>query len=170
MFDQQTCLMNRAMQGYPRVPACAPLSQAGGHRWVTRVQRARRSELGQHARENLQSEVFLIAQSVRSPLNDANLVVQSFHESERDLVLWLAVGGDPIPMSINHLSKFLVGFESLPLEARAPVLEEPPRPPFALVVPELAEGLLEQVGRVQSLVGRKQRPKRLSALQSKILT
>src|ERR1700690_4260040 len=140
MFDQQTCLMNRAMQGYPRVPACAPLSQAGGHRWVTRVQRARRSELGQHARENLQSEVFLIAQSVRSPLNDANLVVQSFHESERDLVLWLAVGGDPIPMSINHLSKFLVGFESLPLEAPPPPPQKQPRPPPPPLAPQPAAG------------------------------
>jgi hypothetical protein len=45
--------MNSVMQGYPPAPACAPLTQAGGRRWVTRVQRARRSELGQHARENL---------------------------------------------------------------------------------------------------------------------
>jgi len=66
---------------------------------------------------------------------------------ERHLVLWLAVGGDPIPVSINHLSKLLVGFQALPLQAGAPVLDEAPRPAFALVVPELTEGLLEQVAR-----------------------
>ena len=42
-----------------------------------------------------------------------------------------------------------MGLEALPLQARAPVLEEAPRPALALVVPELTEGLLEQVGRVQ---------------------
>ena len=66
-------------------------------------------------------------------------------------------------MSIDHLGKFLVGFESLPFQARPPVLEEAPRPALALVVPKLADGprpaarLLEQVGRVQSLVRRQQR-------------
>src|SRR6266581_1800602 len=147
----------------------APRTQAGGRRWVTRVQSARCSELGQHARENLQSQVFLVAQSVCASLDDANLIVQTFHETKRDLVLWLAVSSNPIPMSINHLSEFLVGFQALPLQARAPVLEESPRPPFALVVPELAEGLLEQVCRVQALVGRQQRLERLSAFQGKVL-
>lgn len=49
--------MNSVVQGYPRVPACAHLTQAGRRRWVTGVQSARRSKSGQHARENLQSQV-----------------------------------------------------------------------------------------------------------------
>ena len=60
-------------------------------------------------------------------------------------------------MSINHLGEFLVRFESLPLQAGTPVLEESPRPSFAVVVPELTEGLLEQIGRVQAFIGRQQR-------------
>ena len=47
-------------------------------------------------------------------LDDTNLAVRYFHESERYLVLWLAVGSDPIPMPIDHLGEFLVGCESLP--------------------------------------------------------
>ena len=38
------------------------------------------------------------------------------------------VGGDAIPMTINHLGKLLIGLEPLPLEACPPVLEEAPRP------------------------------------------
>ena len=53
---------------------------------------------------------------------DANLIHQSFHESERNHVPWLAVGNDPIPMSINYLSERLVAFPAPPLAARAPVM------------------------------------------------
>ena len=70
-------------------------------------------------------------------------------------------------MSINHFGEFLKRFESLPLQARTPVLEEASRPALALVVPELAEGLLEQIGGVQALVGREQRLEGLLAFQCK---
>ncbi len=115
------------------------------------------------------SQIFLVAQSVCATLDDTNLVVHAFDETERYLVLRLAIGGDPIPMPIDHLSEFLVGFAALPLQACAPVLEETPCPALALVAPELAEGLLEQVGRVQPLVGRQQRPEGLSALPGEVL-
>ena len=73
-------------------------------------------------------------------------------------------------MPINHLGEFPVGFEALPLQARAPVLEEAPRLAFTLVVPELTKGLLEQVGRVLALVRRQQGFERLSALQGRTLS
>jgi hypothetical protein len=94
--------------------------------------------------EDLEPQILFVAQAVCAALDDTNLVVQTFHESKRHLVLWLAVGGDSIPMSSNHLSELLVGFQALPLEGRAPVLEEAPCPALTLVVPELAEGLLER--------------------------
>jgi succinate dehydrogenase/fumarate reductase cytochrome b subunit len=53
-------------------------------------------EFGEHASEELESQVFLVAQSVRAVLDDTDLVVESLDESERDLVLGLAVGGDAI--------------------------------------------------------------------------
>ena len=164
MFEQPTCLTISTAQGYPPVLACAPLTQAGGHRWVTRVRSTRRLELRQHACKNFQSQVFFVAQSVCATLDDADLIVQTFNESERDLVLGLAVGSDSIPMPIDHLSEFLVGFEALPLQARTPVLEEAACPPLALVVPELTEGLPEQIRRIQAFVCRQQRLERLPAL------
>ena len=72
-------------------------------------------------------------------------------------------------MSINHFDELLKRFESLPLQACTPVLEEASRPTFALVVPELTEGLLEQICRVQALVGREQRLEGLFAFQAEIL-
>ena len=123
----------------------------------------------QHASQYLEPQILLIAQAVRTTLDDADLVVQSLDEAERDLVLGFAVGGDSIPMAINHIGELLVGRQALPLEARAPVLEETPRPAFALVVPELAEGLLEQVGGVQALVGRKQGLERFPAVSAQVL-
>src|SRR5260221_14633372 len=109
------------------------------------------------------------ARAICAALDDTILVFKPFQQSERHLVPWLAVGGVPILMSINHLSELLVGFQPLPLQARTPVLEEASRPALALVVPELTEGLLEQVSRVQALIRRQQGFKRLSALQGQVL-
>lgn len=72
-------------------------------------------------------------------------------------------------MVINHLGEFHVGRQALPLEARVPVLDEAPRPTFELVVPEPAEGLLEDVGGVQALVGRKQGLECLPAVGAQVL-
>jgi hypothetical protein len=56
-------------------------------------------------------------------------------------------------MALDHRGEAFERFEPLRFERRAPVLEESPGPGFAVVAPELTEGLLEQVGRVQALVG-----------------
>jgi hypothetical protein len=86
-----------------------------------------RSKLRQHARENLQSKVFFVAQSVGAALKHTDFVVQSLDEAERDFVVRFAVGGDAIPVSLDHVSEVLVGFQTLPFELRPPVLEEPKR-------------------------------------------
>ena len=127
------------------------------------------SERRQHAGEDFQAQVFLVAQAVCPALDDADLVVEALDEAERDLVFGLAVGGDAIPMPIDHLGELFKRFEPLPLQAWAPVLEEAPRPALALVVPELAEGFLQNVSRVQPLVRRKQRFQRLAPLGAQIL-
>ena len=72
-------------------------------------------------------------------------------------------------MTLDHVGELLVGLEPLPLERGAPVVEEAPRPALALVAPQLAEGLLEQVGGVQALVGGQQRLQRLAAIQRQVL-
>lgn len=55
-------------------------------------------------------------------------------------------------MTINHLGEFLVRHKALPLQARAPIVEETPRPGLALVAPQLPEGFFQQISRVQPLV------------------
>jgi hypothetical protein len=100
------------------------------------------SEFWQHAGENFQPQIFLVTQTVRPTLYNADFVVQPFDETERDLVLWFAVSSYSIPMSVDHLSEFLVGLEPLPLQTRAPVLEETARPDLAAVIPQLPKRAL----------------------------
>ena len=67
---------------------------------------------GQHASEDLEPQIFLVAQAVGASLDDANLVVESFDEAQRDFVLRLAVGRDTIPMTVDHCGELLVGLRA----------------------------------------------------------
>src|SRR5919198_1346137 len=127
------------------------------------------SPFREHGREDFQPQVLLVAQSVRTALDDADLVVEALDEAKRDLVLGPAISGDPIPMTLDHLSELLVRLEALPLEARLPVVEETPRPAFPLVAPQLAEGFFQQVGGIEPLVGGQQGLQRLPAVRGQIL-
>ena len=75
----------------------------------------------------------------------------------------IAVGGDAVPVPLDHLGELLVGLQALPFQLRPPVLEELPRPRLAAVVPQLAEGFLEQVGGVQPFVRAEQELEVLAA-------
>jgi len=59
-------------------------------------------------------------------------------------------------VTLDHRSELLVRSQALPLELSTPVVEELPGPGLARVIPELAEGLLEQVGGIEALVGGEQ--------------
>src|SRR5262245_40553365 len=128
-----------------------------------------RSNRRQHAGEDLEAEVLLIAEPIGATLEDPDLVVQPLDEAERDLVARMAVGRDPGPVPVNHRGELLVGPQALPLEGGPPVLEEAAGPALPAVVPQLAERLLEQVGRVQSLVDGEQRLERPTAVERQIL-
>ncbi len=123
----------------------------------------------QHASQDLEPQRLLVTQSVGPALDDTDRGVQSLDESQRDRVFGLAVSGDSLPVPIDHLSECLVGLQALPLQAHAPVLEESPHPAFSLVAPQLAEGLLEQVGGVQPCIGCQQGVQRVPALQGEVL-
>src|SRR5215471_1745365 len=125
---------------------------------VEESRRALESERRQHASEDFQPQIWLVAQAIGTALDHPDFVVKSFHEAERDLVLRATVGRDAVPVAVDHLGEFLVRFEPLPLEPRLPVLEETPRPAFAFIAPQLSKTLLENISRVESLVGRKQCP------------
>jgi len=74
------------------------------------------SDRRQHAAEDLEAQVLLVAEAVRPALDDAHLVVEPLDEAECDLVLDGAVGRDPVPVTLDHLRELLVRLEALPLE------------------------------------------------------
>src|SRR5262249_1976153 len=127
------------------------------------------SQLRQHSSKNLEPQIFFVSQSVGTSLNDTNLVIESFDEAQGDFVFGSAVGSNAVPMVLDHLRKFLIGYKPLPFERCLPVLKEAPRPAFTLVAPELAKGLLKQVGGIESLVGIEQGLKRLAAFKGKVV-
>ena len=72
-------------------------------------------------------------------------------------------------MAIDHFGEFLIGFEPLPLDRIAPVLEEATRPSVALIVPQLSKRFSEYIRGVQPLVGSPQSFECLTAFQAQIL-
>jgi hypothetical protein len=50
---------------------------------------------GQHAGENLEAEIFFVAQPIGSSLEYADFVVEAFDEAERDLVFRLQYAAMP---------------------------------------------------------------------------
>ena len=99
------------------------------------------SNLRQNRSQDVRREIFLIAQTVGTTLDDCYFVVQPLDEGKGDLVFWLAVGGDAVPVSLVHLGELLVRLQALPRQSRPSVLEE-------------LEGLLVQVGGVQARIRR----------------
>ena len=107
----------------------------------------------QEGGEDLEPKVLLITKAIGTALNDTDLVVDAFDQAEGHLVPWTAVGLDAVPMAFDHRGEALKGGEPLPEQLLFPPLEEssgPSRPPKA---PELAEGLLEQVSPMDTLIG-----------------
>jgi len=134
-------------------------------------------DLREPAGEDLQAQILFVAQSIGTALKDPDLIVQAFNEPEGDFVLSVTICRHPIPMTLDHLRKLLIGFQPLPLQGRAPGRKEAPGPAFLLVVPPLAERLLKQVGGRHPLVSVEQllegaaafEGQRLAARQQRIL-
>jgi hypothetical protein len=89
-------------------------------------------------------------------LNDPNLVIETFHETEGDLVIRLAITDDAVPMAFDQPGKLPVRFQPTPLELGFPVLEELARPSGITVIPELPKRFLEHIRFVQTFVGLEQ--------------
>ena len=78
----------------------------------------------------------------------------------------MTVGGDTIPMVLNHLCKLLIRFKPLPLQAVFPSIKEGTGAALREIIPELAERLFQQVSGIQTSIGAEQfferrRPSRL---------
>src|SRR5262249_49682509 len=80
-----------------------------------------------------------------------------------------AVSLDDVPVSLDHLGKLLEGLQALPLEGIPPVVEEPASPARSLIIPELLEGFLEEVGFVQPPVHLEQQLQSSSPRQTEVL-
>ena len=63
----------------------------------------------------------------------------------------VAVTDDPVPVAFDQVGELLEGLQLLPAQLGFPVLEEPPGPERIPVIPELPEGLLEQIRPVELL-------------------
>src|ERR1700747_69206 len=72
-------------------------------------------------------------------------------------------------MAFDHGCELLIRLGPLPLQASSPVFEEASCPSFALVVPKLAEALLEQIGGVEPLVGGEQGLQCFLAVEREVL-
>ena len=114
-------------------------------------------------------EIIFVANAIAPPLNDIDLVVQSFDEAERHRVLRPAVGGDAVPMPFDQLGKLLEWLQPLPAYRGAPLVEELAGPGLASVRPQLSELLLEEVGGIESLVRREERLESAPFLRGEIL-
>jgi hypothetical protein len=126
------------------------------------------SELGQHAGEDLQTKILLVAQAVGTALQHADFVVDSLDEAQGDFVVGMAVGHDPMPVLLDQGGKLLVGLQALPFQRGTPVVEEAPSPSWLLVTPELLERFLQHVSRVQSLVGVEQQLQRFLSREGEV--
>src|SRR6266545_1756691 len=94
---------------------CTP-SRKGlrGSQWVLfRAASQRRKERC----DDLELEVVLVAVAVGAVLGNADLVVESLDQAEADLVLGSAVGGDAVPVALDHGRGLPVGREPLPVVA-----------------------------------------------------
>src|SRR5690349_11348402 len=102
-------------------------------------------DLRKHTSKDLQPQILLVAQPVGPPLDNPNLIVQPFHESQGNLIVGMTICSDAVPMSVHQFGKLFVGLEALPLQRGSPIFKETPCPAFPLIVPQLAESLLEQI-------------------------
>jgi hypothetical protein len=80
------------------------------------------SKLGLHRSQDCPSKAFFVSQPIGATLDDSYLAVQPPDQAERHLVLRLAVSRNAVPVSLDHFGKPLVWLQTLPLQARAPVL------------------------------------------------
>ena len=82
----------------------------------------------------------------------------------------MTIGGNAIPMGFNQLGKLSIRLQSLPFQAVLPSFKEGAGTALGSVIPELAEGFLEEVGAsVQTPVGLEQFFQGSSAIQTQVL-
>lgn len=77
-------------------------------------------------------------------MEDADLVGESLHQTETDLVLRVTVRGDILPVAVDLRGERLVGRQPLPREALCPPPEEGTNSLLGLATPELPKDSLSR--------------------------
>jgi len=110
----------------------------------------------------------VISNAVSPALNDADLVVETLHESERDFVVGMAVTDNAVPVVFDHVGEFLKGRQSAPSQLRFPVVEKFQGTSRIFVIPELPEGFFEQIGLLDPPVGLEEKPQSPAPIQIEV--
>ena len=108
-----------------------------------------RDERGEH----FELQVLRVSDPVGPALNHPDLIVESLHEAEGDLVIGTAIADDALPVSFHQADELLERLEPAPAQLGLPVLEELPGPGGMVVVPQLPEGLFEEIRLMEPFVG-----------------
>jgi hypothetical protein len=101
-------------------------------------------------------------------LKDANLVVETLHETEGNFMIGTTITDDTLPMALDQFDEFLVRFQTTPLELGLPVLKELECPCGILVIPKLSEGFFKHIGFAQAFIGLEQKRQGTPAVQIEI--
>jgi hypothetical protein len=83
-------------------------------------------------------------------LEDADFVVETLDEAERDVVGRLAVSDDAVPIALDHGRELFVWLQILIAQLLAPRVEEASRIGRVGIIPKLLELLTQQIGDVQA--------------------
>jgi hypothetical protein len=86
-------------------------------------------------------------------LNDTDFIVEALGEAESGFVFGLEVSIITIPVPLDPVSNLFVWLRALPAKLGFPVVEDFTGPGFDSVGPEPIEGLPQDVGSIQPLVG-----------------
>ncbi len=95
--------------------------------------------------------------------------IDPFAQSKTDFVLWATIGHNALPVGVNQRRKLSIRLQALPPQTVLLAFEKDPGTPFGAVVPTLAEGFLEEVGRIQPPVSLQQFFQRPPAIQTEVL-
>ena len=103
--------------------------------------------------EHFESEILLVFDAVSPSLNDPDLVVEAFHEAERDFVVGMAIADNAVPVSLDHGGEFFKRLQALPTQLRSPIAKEFFGPDGLVVIPKLVETFFQQIRLMQPPVG-----------------
>lgn len=81
----------------------------------------------------------MVMEAIGLSLDRANVVIETFDESECDFVVGVAIGFDSVPVGFDKHGKFFKRWKPLVAERLAPAIKEATSPTRMHIVPKLTE-------------------------------